>query len=869
MNKQNGQAAQKNGGDAGYAGRRQITVHLIAVVLLVVLARSGYLAFAHEGQQPDAVVSKSAPRTPFELFDRHGQALALSIECFDLSVSPQSLWRSHTPDHLAAEMAGVLGVDPVELLLKLLPEGAAENDGLLVPEGPRLLRFHSLQVPRVQEWLERGGLDPEAESKPLLGFTWHLLEDPRFATLAWDPVVVLGRAERVRHLGKAAEGRPDRWTTRLLSDLGKLVTEFGLPADIAEDMRRMPAYEKRAYLADRIWKELCPSAFRVVQKSVPPDRAHELAELFRVETVSPWQIQLTPSLRRFQPVRQPDLKNLAMGEADVLSEDAFGILGHWGVLGAEDALVQARIERETAPHRLPWDGAADPVQARARELANQWKPWSGLERLCATLLDQSGLDREWNLDARGSKTKKRRVARDRRKRWEDRRVPDYLQEIHGADGMVELHASLDARLQVQLHAELLAVMEEHDPALAMGICVEVETGKVLAVDGIQNYPGGRFLPTQHVFTPGSTFKALIMAAALDRGLVQPEEQIKTFYPKGFVVRQGRSARLIREAEGSPSRATISAREGLAHSVNAVLVQIGLRMDAADLRSWLESMGYGAKPRVGIGPERLGHLRELDKGTWSRLNTHASVCFGHEIGVTLWQHAQGLATLARGGGFLPLRLVDAVSQGNDWRDFVAQEPRRVLAEETCVTVMEMLAMGAREGTGRRVAGPEDCPEFHYIGTKTGTTEKVVSEICLHVELQHMAQHTEDKTECSKVCYQSMKGARDHKGPRKTCYTSSMCAIGQVEPGEPHYLTLIVVDDPRSKAKFGGEVAGKSAVRMLRLAAGLSEEYREVLPPKLPELSDGAFGTYEMPWLDEGDAAWSASMGYDEDGEYRGD
>ncbi|HRV81856.1 MAG TPA: penicillin-binding transpeptidase domain-containing protein, partial [Planctomycetota bacterium] len=598
------------GGD--YDGRRRITAHLIAAVLLVVLARSVHLAFAAEGVQPRTLVEQTAPRTPFELYDRHGQALALSVECFDLTVSPRALWRTHTPDHLAQVIGGVLQEDPSALLERLLPMGVAPGSGLVVPAHPRLLRFDAQAVPQVQEWLRRGSLDPEADPECMAGWQWVVLEDKRYATLAWQPEVVLSENERVRHLGPNAKGRPERWTARLLGDLATLVRGFGLPSDVTEDMHRMAPYEQRAYLADAIWAELCPTTFRVVQKGVDPLSAHELAKLLKAETVSPWQVQLKPSLQRFQPVRSQELGMLPMGAGE--DEDAFGVLGHWGVLGADDAMAQARLERDTAPHRLPWDQPGDPVLARAQELASQWKPWSGVERLCSSLLDQSGLEREWRENARSYEVRARRVARDRRLRWPDREVPDYLEGYRDADPMVELHSTLDSELQVELHSELLRVMDRFDPALAMGICIEVETGKVLAVDGLQAYPGARFLPTQHVFTPGSTFKAVIMAAALDRGVVRPEEQIETFAPRGIVVQNGKSRRLIKEAEGAPNAARITASEGLALSVNAVLVQIGLRLDPADLRGLLIDLGYGSRPDIGLGPEHPGYLPPLVKGT---------------------------------------------------------------------------------------------------------------------------------------------------------------------------------------------------------------------------------------------------------------
>lgn len=840
-----------------FEGRRRIAVHVVALVLLVVLGRSVHLAFAAEGQQPDPRINAEAPRTPFELFDRHGQALALSVECFDLSVSPRSLWRAHTPQRLALALAEPLGADPRELLLRLLPQGTDSATGEFVPVAPRLLRFDRDQVPRVQAWLRSGTLEADAaEERPLAGWRWVVLEDGRHATLAWQPAVVLSAEERVRHLGKGALHRPDRWTRKLLGDLGELVTEFGLPKDIREDLQRLPRPERRVHLADVLWAELCPTTFRVVERSVDPLVAHEIDQRLREEQVSPWQIQLQPTLRRFQPVRHEAGPALALGESALASADGFGILGHWGVLDREDAMRQALRERDQAPHLLPWSEPGDPVLARAEELANQWKPWSGLERLCSDALQTSGLDREWDQRSRAYTVRARSLARDRRSVWPDKRVPDYLESSADGDPKVELHSTLDAELQHQLHAELLAVMERFDPAVAMGICVEVDSGKVLAVDGMQAYPGSRYLPTQHVFTPGSTFKAVIMAAALDRQVVWPGETFDTFAPKGYVVRHNKSWRLIREAEGAP-HGSITATTGLARSVNAVLVQIGMRLDSADLRGILSDLGYGQRPEIGIGLERGGYLPELRQGTWSRTQTHASVCFGHEIGVTLWQHAQGLATLARRGHFRPLRLLDAVSQGSDWRTFPAGADRQVLSEAACDNVLAMMAEGALTGTGRHVAGPKQCPEFHYIGTKTGTTEKVHSEVCIHIELQHAQMHKEQGTTCSKACYAALRGQRDHKRKRVTCYTSSMCAVGQLEPGGPMILSLIVVDDPRSKEKFGGDVAGASAIRMLRQAHGLPAEVTHAEPEGLPAMPAAAFNGAEYPWLQAGaeaERAW---------------
>ncbi len=835
---------------------RRIVQNLIVLGFVLVIGRSVYLAFDVNGEQPNATIVKAAPRSSFELFDRDGQAMALSMECFDISVSPRSLWRSHTPMHMAAALADVLQLPEAEVLERLLPKGVDKDTGFLIPEKPKLLRFDAQGAQAVQQWLKTGSLDPDAEDVPMYGWSWVVLDSRRHATLAWQPEVVLDLQERLRHMSKKSAERPERWTRKLLRDLTKLVTQAGLPADVQEDLQRLNTFERRAYLADAIWAELCPTTYRSLAKGVEPNMAHSVAQLLRSETVSPWQIKLLPSMRRFQPVREDPLHMVAMGEAAPGTLDPFAVLGHWGVLGEEDAKAQALRDRDKSPHLLPWDEAADPVAARASELARQWKPWSGLERLCQTILEDSGVAETWSQKTRTHTVRGRRLARDRRVRWEDREVPDYYLGASLADAPLELHTTLDAQLQFELHAELLSIMDRMDPAMAMGICVDVESGRVLAVDGMQAYPGGRFLPTQHVFTPGSTMKSVIMAAALDRGVVAPETEFKTFYPGGLVVREGRSSRTITEAEGAPREGEIEARAGLARSVNAVLVQIGLLLDPADLRGLLVELGYGSRPGIGLGSEGVGYLPKLEKGTWSRVYTHASICFGHELGVTLWQHAQGLAAIARGGEFLPLSLVDSVHQEDLSHRFDLGERRPVLSAIACEQVLEMMAIGAQSGTGRHVANDKLCPEFEYIGTKTGTTEKADTEVCIHVELEHAAEHRVKKTSCSRSCYKSLKGKRLHKGKRDTCYTASMCAVGRLSEDGPTVLTLVVVEDARSDKKFGAEVAGSSAILLLRRALGLSAETGRDLTLSVPELPSEAFGEYDLPWLEEGDASWAA-------------
>jgi cell division protein FtsI/penicillin-binding protein 2 len=177
-------------------------------------------------------------------------------------------------------------------------------------------------------------------------------------------------------------------------------------------------------------------------------------------------------------------------------------------------------------------------------------------------------------------------------------------------------------------------------------------------------------------------------------------------------------------------------------------------------------------------------------------------------VSLWQHAAGLATVLRGGEYRPLALIEAVEQGGVRRTIPLADPKRVFSSHTCEEVREMMRMGAREGTGKKVY----CP-YLEMGTKTGTAEKVRVEVCLHAELLHNLVHG---CRGAKACRKALVGAHDaHRGP---CYTSSMCAFGRLPGTEREVMVLVVVDEPRGSLKFGADVAGPAAVAILEEALG---------------------------------------------------
>jgi cell division protein FtsI/penicillin-binding protein 2 len=338
-----------------------------------------------------------------------------------------------------------------------------------------------------------------------------------------------------------------------------------------------------------------------------------------------------------------------------------------------------------------------------------------------------------------------------------------------------------------------------------------------------------------------------MAAALDTRAVAPDDRFDS--ENGRFRIEGRA---IGEAEGGDDKGVVSAAEGLAYSINAVMVQIGTRVEDREMHARFVGLGYGAYPRTGLGGERRGHL---SAPPWKKKYTHASLSFGHEISVTLWQHAQALATILRGGHFRPLRVVRAV-EWNGRREelpLVEDHPlqaRDVLSASACEDVREMMRLGAVIGTGRDVT--KAIQERVDVGTKTGTAQKVPGELCLHLELQHNLEHG---CKGAKACRQAL--AKHGQPPHRNCYTSSICVFGRLKEGGREVMVLVVVDEPRGKRRFGSQVAGPAGLGMLAEALGLTRLGRE----PLVACADGFYarpaaedeGAGDQPWTEAAHAS----------------
>jgi len=784
----------------------------IGGILALVAARTGVIALAAEGEQPANLRRLPVLSAGFDLCDAGGVPLAGSAEYIELVASPNAMWQAHTPDAMARLLATALGEPDAagDVLARMLPD---ESPGGWITCAAEPLVLDMAQASRVQSWISAASFDAELAPAPMRGF--GLARGPTAGEyrVQWHPATALSEEERLRH----GFDKPRDWSRRLAAGLLAAVRGDAPGAERAEEEQRQRDHES-------VWRALMPTQFRVVRKDVPPARAPALAAVLKDERVQPIQMELRRNARRVYPVQGRE-----KGASTPLA-----VLGRWSTLEADDARKQAVGRLGIAHDDAGW---SDADRAQFTELSEALvylpSPTSGLELLSWNLLEREEF--KW-VGRRGEEYTFLRNQAPRRP------LHRYFQELVPGDPTPRVITTIEIGLQRRVRQLLEETVARHRPALAQAIVVDIATGDVLAVDAIDVYGIGGFVPTMHTFTPGSTFKVPVMACALEEGVIRPETQFDSENGKYKI-----EGRPIREAEGGDDKGTVTAAQGLAYSINAVLVQIGTRMDDDAFHARLAGLGYGRRPGVGLGHERPGIFHAPP---WKKKLTQASVSFGHELSVTLWQHAQGLATVLRGGHFRPLRLVRAIEWNGRREDIPLVEDHELqshdpLGQSACSEVRDMMRLGATIGTGRIVSKPLQAVGAD-VGTKTGTAQKVGTELCLHLELQHNLEHG---CRGAKACRQAL--VRNGKPPHRSCYTSSICAFGRLHEGGREVMVLVVVDEPRSNKHYGSEVAGPAGIGMLQEALGLTSIGEVPL-----EVGVEGFHTVEVSHGDEsGDQPWA--------------
>ena len=226
--------------------------------------------------------------------------------------------------------------------------------------------------------------------------------------------------------------------------------------------------------------------------------------------------------------------------------------------------------------------------------------------------------------------------------------------------------TIDSAIQEFARTELLKQYRSYEAESAVAIVAEPKTGAILAMVSLPDFdPADRscdpnFLRNRAItdqFEPGSMIKPVIVALALDAGLVNGHERIfcenGSYHGKGF----GRIGEYENHRFGN-----LTVREILVKSSNIGMAKIGQRFTKQKLHEGLRLFGYGKKTDIDLPGEVSGLLRTADKWTGYSLTR---IPFGQEITVTAIQMVRAFCILSNGGRAVTPHVVKAVvdAQGN--------------------------------------------------------------------------------------------------------------------------------------------------------------------------------------------------------------
>ena len=285
---------------------------------------------------------------------------------------------------------------------------------------------------------------------------------------------------------------------------------------------------------------------------------------------------------------------------------------------------------------------------------------------------------------------------------------------------VSLELSIDSFIQHVAERELRAAVREHGADGGSVVVLDPRTGDILALaneptfnpNAWQRVPADarRNRATQDVYEPGSTFKIVTAAAALDERLARPGDVIDT--SPGVIYYGGRP---IREFRGR-NYGALTFAEVIVKSSNVGASQIGVALGSDRLNRYVRRFGFGQTSARDFPGESRGIVRDASR---LREGDLARVAMGYTVSVTPLQMAVAMNAVANRGELLAPRLVRATLGGGVREDVPVRVVRRAVTTRTAATVTRIMEDVVARGTARAARIPG-----YGVAGKTGTAEKLL-------------------------------------------------------------------------------------------------------------------------------------------------
>lgn len=285
-----------------------------------------------------------------------------------------------------------------------------------------------------------------------------------------------------------------------------------------------------------------------------------------------------------------------------------------------------------------------------------------------------------------------------------------FQEVDSQPGRT-IVTHIDRFVQYLVESELKAGLEKYGAAAGEVVIMEPATGAIVASASYPNYDPAKFglFPTEYYpnpaisqsYEPGSTFKVLVMAAALAEKLVEPESECDIC---GGPVKIGKYS--IRTWDGK-YRPNLTMTEVIVHSDNTGMVFVGQKLGEEKLMDYLEKFGIGRKTGIDLEGEAAPSLRTR----WGDIDI-ATTSFGQGIAVTTMQMLRAVGAIANDGVIMTPQVAAEIG-GEKIRP---KAGGRVITQKAVNEIREMMVKAVQDGEAKFAA-----PKGYRIAGKTGTSQ----------------------------------------------------------------------------------------------------------------------------------------------------
>ena len=293
-----------------------------------------------------------------------------------------------------------------------------------------------------------------------------------------------------------------------------------------------------------------------------------------------------------------------------------------------------------------------------------------------------------------------------------RTIPAGRHQIDPAVPGDDLVLTIDSNLQFTVEGILANQIATVGGQGGMAIVSNPRTGELLAIANQERDPAtgavvnsGNDLAVTANYEPGSVNKLITLSAAIEEGVVTPDEIINV--PSALRV----ADHTYYDSHAGPLTVT----DVLAKSSNVGTIEIAQRLGAERVHEYLRRFGFGRSTGLGLPHEEQGQV--LDLADWSGTSI-GSIPIGQGISVTAMQMLYAYNVIANDGVYLPPRLVRATVDEDGKRHEVGPgDSRRVVSPTTAAAMRAMLTQVIASGTGRAAA-----IEGYDAAGKTGTARK---------------------------------------------------------------------------------------------------------------------------------------------------